>query len=75
MTAIVNPYQEVIDWLRSDEGSSWSEHRMQEARVYADYSLVGPGAWHLNQRTDDDTFSPLYLSGVLSVKDDEKEMD
>lgn len=29
----VNPYQDVIDWLHTSEGESWSESRMQTARV------------------------------------------
>lgn len=69
----MNPYQEVIDWLRSDEGSKWSEMRMREARKFAAYSLVGPGGWNLTQITGDCVGTPLYLGGVLSVKEQEEE--
>jgi hypothetical protein len=65
----VNPYQDVIDWLRSPEGSGWSERRMQEAAYNA---ALQPGAlsWHLNRSDRLIGQYPLYMAGVLSVKDD-----
>lgn len=67
----MNPYQPVIDWLRSKEGEAWSEARMQRATFYANSELVGDrGGWHLNHRTGDTIATPLYLGGVLSIKED-----
>lgn len=67
----MNPYQEVIDWLRSAEGSRWSENRMKEAAWHACMLLDdGSGAWSLISRTGDTLFVPLYMGGVLSVKED-----
>lgn len=66
----MNPYQDVIDWLRSDQGSAWSETRMMQAAVYAARHLGGAMAWHLNRSSQLGTTYPLYLAGVLSVKED-----
>lgn len=46
---------------------------MREARKFAAYSLVGPGGWNLTQITGDCVGTPLYLGGVLSVKEQEEE--
>jgi hypothetical protein len=58
-----NPYQDVIDWLRSREGESWSETRIACARRsngnYG-HTLVQYGA-HSGE---------IWMGGVLSVKDD-----
>ena len=69
----MNPYQDVIDWLRSPEGERWSETRMHDAACTgaADSFLLAPSGWHLNRRDGSTTDSPLYLGGVLSVKEDE----
>ena len=68
----MNPYQDVIDWLRSPEGSSWSEQRMRKAVMKA-FDLDGSGSmWNLNRMTGDTMDSPLYLGGVLSVKEDDE---
>lgn len=65
----MNKFQDVIDWLRSPEGSRWSETRMREAVVHAQSADPDGEGWHLNHPTGDTIFSPLYLSGVLSVKE------
>jgi hypothetical protein len=64
-----NPFQTVIDWLRSDEGQQWSEDRMREARFgyrtdgrnYYEASIVSYSVA---------TTETVYLKGVLSVKED-----
>lgn len=66
----MNPYQDVIDWLRSPEGSRWSEMRMKNAIVQANVTFRSlAGGWHLNRPTGDTIETPLYLAGVLSVKE------
>ncbi len=63
-----NPYQDVIEWLRSEEGSKWSETRMQQARLVSTSSRFSCYYSTLN----DYGFRPgaFYLGGVLSIKED-----
>lgn len=66
----MNEFQDVIDWLRSPEGSRWSEMHMREAVVHA--QAVDPCSsegWNLNLTDGHTIDSPLYLAGVLSVKE------
>lgn len=66
----MNPYQDVIDWLRSPEGSKWSEQRMVHAG-YESAALDGSINWRLNTPSGVTLWEvPLYLGGVLSVKED-----
>lgn len=74
MKEIINPYREIIEWLRSPDGESWSEQRMKEARFkyrinnqnYYDTSPVSYDT--LVNYSDQD--GPVFLGGVLSVKED-----
>jgi hypothetical protein len=55
-----NPYQGIIDWLRSAEGCRWSEKRLARARG----KNVGVVTYdYLNSS------SPLWVSGMFSIKD------
>ena len=56
-----NPYQDVIDWLRSPAGENWSEERMVAARRGARVSTAV---------TYGDP-SVLLWKGILSVKTDD----
>lgn len=43
---------------------------MREAVVHAEFACRSEyGGWHLNRVTGDTIDSPLYLAGVLSVKE------
>lgn len=57
-----NPYQGVIDWLRSAEGCRWSEERLARASVNDNTLIDYSGATN--------TPSPLWLAGVFSIKED-----
>ncbi len=68
MKKIINPFHEIIEWLRSEEGEQWSEEQMKTARyrctldngteIY-EATLVNYG-WE---------YGPVYLAGVLSIKE------
>lgn len=62
-----NPYQEVIDWLRSPEGSEWSEKRMRDARTFENRAGEIVQLHTLNNYGY--RVGPLFLAGVLSVKE------
>lgn len=57
-----NPYQDVIDWLRSPAGENWSEQRMTDARggaavtTLTSYGYTVPFLWKgiMSVKTDDD---------------------
>lgn len=62
MSQAGNPYQGVIDWLRSAEGCRWSEKRLARAR--GEGEGVGVVTYdYLNSS------SPLWLGGMFSIKD------
>jgi hypothetical protein len=57
-----NPYQDVIDWLRSPDGEFWSEQRLKTAaRSNGTYG-------HTINRYGAQGY--LWMGGVLCVKDD-----
>ena len=58
----VNPYQDVIDWLRSPEGETWSEARIRQAAV------VNGNSGHTCTRYG--TRGDLWMGGMFSVKED-----
>lgn len=58
----MNPYQEVIDWLESPEGTAWSENRIRTARLASNFT---GGVYY---GTDD---CPRVL-GIFSLKTDDK---
>lgn len=60
---VANPYQDVIDWLRTPEGERWSEERMRVARV-----MHSSGQLTLTAYGDKEL---LIWKGILSVKSDE----
>ena len=60
-----NPYQAVIDWLRSPAGENWSEMRMTRARNNGSMEDLSATLNDYGLKT-----GPLYLGGVLSVKED-----
>ena len=62
-----NPYQDVIDWLRSPEGENWSEQRMRKARTLT--TRIGPSRELATLTAYGVRGGPLFLGGVLSVKD------
>lgn len=57
----VNPYQDVIDWLRSPQGETWSEARLLTARV-----LSGTGLTLTSYGSPDE----YIWKGILSLKTD-----
>ena len=62
---ITNPFQEIIDWLRSPEGEAWSEERMLLGAALSSGSIEYPNLLnHYGNRT-----GPVYLSGILSFKE------
>lgn len=63
----MNPYQDVIDWLRSPEGEKWSEQRMRTA---AFSSPLPMGCFHWNLNTFGNWQGPVYMGGMFSVKED-----
>lgn len=66
----VNPYQDVIDWLRSPEGQRWSEDRIERARrMYGDGLLFPDDGLSATLVSYGGRNSEIYLGGVLSVKD------
>ena len=58
---MTNPYQPVIDWLRSPEGEAWSEQRLAH-----DYWQPSVSDY---QRTTYNVSGPAYLRGIFSVKE------
>ena len=62
MTAAANPYQDVINWLRSPEGEQWSESRIWAAR------LESGNAGHTCTRYG--MISVMWMGGMFSLKDD-----
>jgi hypothetical protein len=65
---IVNPFQDTINWLRSDEGQQWSEDWMQKAKF--EYHENGRTFCNPSPVEYSDKEGPLYLSGVLCMKED-----
>ena len=61
MTA--NPYQEVIDWLKTPEGEQWSENRMAVAKA-----MYSSGQLTLNAYGDG---TLLNWKGLFSLKRDD----
>lgn len=66
-----NPYQDVIDWLRSPDGELWSEQRMTLARdrgfTLTDYGVGGPLVWKgiMSFKADDNPLATaLFLHGT-----------
>jgi hypothetical protein len=57
-----NPYQEVIDWLRSPAGEKWSENRMADAKA-----KHSSGQLTLTSYGDKDL---LCWKGIFSLKRD-----
>jgi hypothetical protein len=58
---ITNPYQNVIDWLRTPEGETWSEARLLAGRVLNETGLT------LTAYGDKELFC---WKGILSLKTD-----
>jgi hypothetical protein len=59
---VTNPYQAVIDWLRSPEGEAWSEGRMRPVGVLGyviQNSVIRNSA----------AMGPAYLKGVFNIKE------
>lgn len=56
-----NPYQEVIDWLRSPEGEHWSELRLLSANWHAGkpMTLTSYGSSHV-----------MIMGGMFCIKED-----
>jgi hypothetical protein len=65
---IVNPFQEIVNWLRSDEGQRWSEARLRKARFK--YHIDGTDIYESSPVGYSATGGPLFLRGVLCVKED-----
>lgn len=64
-----NPYQDVINWLRSPEGEKWSEERMRTAAVaLLNLSPAEIRFWNLNRYGN--WQGPLFMGGMFSVKED-----
>lgn len=59
----MNPYQDIIDWLRSPDGERWSENRMSEGRRISDAGPVDYARAFAEGETP-------ALIGVFSVKED-----
>lgn len=60
----MNPYQEIIDWLRSPAGERWSESRLRRARRASQSST--PTAYTLGWSGT----GPVALPGVFNIKED-----
>jgi hypothetical protein len=60
---VSNPYQEVIDWLRSPEGERWSESRMQVARVTSGSAISNLNSYGCHEI--------LMWKGIFSIKRDD----
>lgn len=58
-----NPYQEVIDWLQSPEGTSWSENRIWQAKITAGDTAAWVGTTSYGDR------QVMWMGGVMSVKE------
>lgn len=64
MGVIANPYQEVIDWLRSPAGEKWSENRIAVAKAR---QCTSASQLTLTSYGDKEL---LCWKGILSVKRD-----
>lgn len=63
MTAVKNPYREVVDWLATDDGKRWSLYR--HVRPVTGEGQYSPVAY----QDDDDCL--VIAPGFFSVKDDD----
>lgn len=65
---MTNPYQDVIDWLRSPEGERWSEERLMKGfhRAYRELGTGngGPGLMSVVLPP----WGPVSLPGVFTIK-------
>ena len=62
----VNPYQPVIDWLRTPEGERWSENRLH--RAFRNEILSGGPGWRPTF-LHPDLCGPVCLVGVFNIKE------
>jgi hypothetical protein len=60
---VTNPYQDVIDWLRTSEGEAWSENRMALAKA-----IYSSGQLTLNAYGDG---TIVIWKGLFSIKRDD----
>lgn len=62
MAPLTNPYQDIINWLRSPAGEHWSETRIATAAT--DEGRPAPGMTRYANSSE------WWLGGVFSVKED-----
>ena len=68
---MANPYQDVIDWLKSPEGEQWSEQRLEKAR-YIGMLANGQPSFNSTLVTYSARVVAHYgfgLAGVFSIKE------
>jgi hypothetical protein len=58
------PPEQVIAWLRSPEGETWSRERIAHQRDLA--GSAPPGAWNLSAWHQRD---PVYVPGLFSLRE------